>query len=348
MNCLIDYIGLQDCYGSTSLSGMYINQLPGVELQMVDYIADQEQINYVGVWDDVQKRAKERFRNDVISEFGKRYKIKTIFNSIDLEKIIDTTQTTSAAPEYRGFTIELNPENDDYVRTNLQVIYIQTLFLYLPSATNTTIDFYDLDTNQLLLTKSVTGVQGWNTINVFSSFDTKRLFVGYDSSLINSVNKDISKIDDLDFIDNYYVYWDSCGCNNSFIFNGAKASLIDPYTITEGIDSFGLSGIWSIKCQYDNIVCNNLEAFKNAWLYCLGAELMKERIYSNRLNEYTVFDRTRAKELHKLFEAMYRGGVVDEVRYDGELTNIINSINLSPTDCCLECIGAYVQTWNEL
>jgi hypothetical protein len=348
MNCLIDYIGLQDCYGSTSLSGMYINQLPGVELKMIDYIADEEQINYVGVWDDVQKRAKERFRNDVIGEFSKRYRIKTIYSSIDLEKIVDLTTTTAANTQYRGFTIELNPENDDYVKTNLQVIYIQTLFLYLQAPANTTIDFYDLDTNQLLLTKNVTGAAGWNTINVFTSFDTKRLYVGYDATTINSVKKDISKINNLDFIDNEYIYWDGCGCNNAYMFNGAQSSLIDPYTITQGIDSFGLSGIWSVKCQYDNIVCNNLEAFKSAWLYCLGAELMKERIYSSRLNEFTVFDRNRAKELLKLFEVMYRGGVVDEIRYDGELTNTIESINLSSVDCCLECIAPFTTVYNSL
>lgn len=348
MNCLIDYIGLQDCDGATSLSGMYINQLPGVELKMIDYIANEEQVNYSGVWSDVQQRAKERFRNDVISEFGKRYKIKTIYNSIDLEKIVDTTLTTAMAAEYRGFSIELNEANDDYVRTNLQVIHIQTLFLYLQANGNTSIKFYDLDTNQLLLTKTVTGVAGWNTINVFTSFDTKRLFVGYDSTAINSVTKDVSDIDNLDFIDGSYLYWDGCGCNNAYMFNGAKATTASPYSITKGIDSFGLSGIWSIRCQYDNIVCNNLEAFKGAWLYCLGAELMKERIYSSRLNEFTVFDKNKAKDLLKLFEAMYRGGVVDDVNYTGELFNTINSINLSSVDCCLECVAPFTQTWNEL
>jgi hypothetical protein len=83
-------------------------------------------------------------------------------------------------------------------------------------------------------------------------------------------------------------------------------------------------------------------------MYCLASELMKERIYSNRVNEFTVFDRNKAKELHKLFEAMYKGGVVDEIRYDGELPTIVNSISLSQTDCCLDCVAAFTTVYNEL
>jgi hypothetical protein len=348
MNCLIDYIGLQDCEGVTSLSGMYINQLPGVELKMLDKIADESQLNYLGVWDDIQKRAKERFRSDLIAEFGKRYRIKTIFNSVDMEKIVDTTVTTAADTQYRGFTIELNLEGQDYVKTNLQVIYVQTLFLYLPGAGNTSIKFYDLDTGLLLLTKSVTGAQGWNTVNVFTSFDTKRLFVGYDSTAINSVKKDISKIDNLDFADGYAMYWDNCGCDSNYYFKGAYSDIASPTEVTTGIDSFGLSGLWSIRCQYDSIVCNNLEHFKSAWLYLLGAELMKERIYSSRVNEFTVFDRNKAKELLALFETQYKGGVIDGVNYQGELNVAVNALSLSQTDCCLDCVAAYTLTVNGL
>lgn len=77
MDCFIDYIGLSLCAGAYSApaSGIYINSLPGLNIESIDKVADQEQINYLGVWRDVNTNAVQQFRIDVIAEMRKCYQL---------------------------------------------------------------------------------------------------------------------------------------------------------------------------------------------------------------------------------------------------------------------------------
>ena len=77
MTCFVDYIGLSLCAGAyeSPASGIYINSLPGLSMESLDKIADQEQINYLGVWDDVQANALPEFRVDVMAEIRKCYEL---------------------------------------------------------------------------------------------------------------------------------------------------------------------------------------------------------------------------------------------------------------------------------
>jgi len=77
MNCFIDYIGLSFCAGvyESPASGIYINSLPGLSLESIDKVADQEQLNYKGVWDDVQENAIQQFKIDLIAEINKCYSL---------------------------------------------------------------------------------------------------------------------------------------------------------------------------------------------------------------------------------------------------------------------------------
>lgn len=75
LQCFTDFIGLQGCHLGEPASGLFINSLPGITLERVDKIADSEQVTYVGVWNDVQKRALLRFRTSFMAELNKCYQI---------------------------------------------------------------------------------------------------------------------------------------------------------------------------------------------------------------------------------------------------------------------------------
>lgn len=352
MNCLLDYIGIKGCTFATSLSGLYINDLPGVEFQNIEQIANPEQVDYAGVWADVQKLGLRKFKLDVIAEFGNRYKLNEIAQTVNLGKGIDSTSTTAAAVQWRGFTIELNQSTDTLVNSNLQLLSIQTLNLYIPGAIDTTVKIFDLDTGEELFTKSVTGALGWNLVQVNTIFSARRIFCCYDATLIASSLLDISTFDlqgfngqgggcDCGFTDNYLWYFWGRGC--SARVQGAYSSKTSTVTsVTSGTNTFGLSGIFSLKCGYDNVVCWNKEHFATALLYCLGAQLMTERIYASRLNRWTTIDLEKAKRLRKEFELSYKGGRVTEADgsvtiYEGELKKAIYGISLDMSDTCLEC-----------
>jgi len=333
MDCLTDYIGLKGCTSSTPRSGKYVNQLPGIEFQMVDKLADEQQVNYAGVWTDIQTRAQARLHNDVISEFKKRYKIKTLTQSFDISKEIDTSNTTAAAAQYRGYSLEFDPDNE-LVDSNLQVHYLQSLPLYFTSLNATTIVVYDLDTGLLLSSKAVSAPTstGWTTINLDLLITSPRIFVGYDATSLDSYDLDIS------LLRATASNCDSCSDSDCVSdIRGAYATIAAPTTLTYGDSSFGLSGIISTKCSFDGLICNNLETFTTPYWYLLGAELSKERLYSSRLNEFTIFDRNKAKELWQNFEIMYMGGTLEGIVHEGALVQAIDGIYLDENDCCLEC-----------
>ena len=165
--CLEDWIGVTGCSGATSDSGVYINDLPGVELRNIDEIANEEQVNFSGVWSEVQTRALNRFQTDVIAGLSKKYRLRMVTNSVEIGKKIDTTSTTALATQMRGFTLELSyPDDNWYVPSNMQSVYVQRLMLYLPAITTLNIKIYDLDLGTTLYTKALTGVAGWNEWNV--------------------------------------------------------------------------------------------------------------------------------------------------------------------------------------
>jgi hypothetical protein len=103
LSCLIDHIGIRGCDDlPVPASGLYINSLPGISLKMMDQIADEEQVDFLGVWTDVQTRAIKRFRNEINAVFGKRYHLKTMTQSVNIERLIDATTTTRPSSSIQG------------------------------------------------------------------------------------------------------------------------------------------------------------------------------------------------------------------------------------------------------
>lgn len=56
-------------------SGIYISSLPGLNLESIEKVATQEQINYTGVWADVQVNALPDFKVEVMAEIRKCYEL---------------------------------------------------------------------------------------------------------------------------------------------------------------------------------------------------------------------------------------------------------------------------------
>ena len=76
MDCIRGYIGIKGCgTNETPDSGLFINSLPGVNLKIIDKVADNEQKTYAGVWADVETRAIEKFSSDVSAAMNLKYKL---------------------------------------------------------------------------------------------------------------------------------------------------------------------------------------------------------------------------------------------------------------------------------
>lgn len=113
---MTDFIGIKVCSTDpTPESGLYINSLPGISLEMMDKSADQEQITYRGVWDDAQVEAGSSFGIDFFNELLKCFAIQPY---CDYEALICANKTILAVAwkyllgaklmEYRMYTARLN------------------------------------------------------------------------------------------------------------------------------------------------------------------------------------------------------------------------------------------------
>jgi hypothetical protein len=77
MSCLTDYIGIRVCSTDEAPgSGLYINSLPGLSLESIDAIADQDQTTYRGVWADAQDEAYQLFIVDFFNELMNCYRVQ--------------------------------------------------------------------------------------------------------------------------------------------------------------------------------------------------------------------------------------------------------------------------------
>lgn len=328
--CLKGYFTLDGCTSPTlGNSGFYLNRLlEGLEFKMLDYIANEQQSDFNGVWSDVQDRAIEMLSHDINQEFNKRYKLKTIRQSVDNERDIDTTSTTAGSAQQRGFILERNQSGDDYVNSNLTQFYVQTIALYGSNYNGAvTYTIYDLDTGNTLKTGSITSVANtWVNVDIYEYFDARRIFVSYDATNLNSVAMSSTDLENA-------LNCESLGVE----LNGATSDPSTPTVLTEGDDMFGMTAVWNLSCKWDNLVCQNKDNFKMAFAYLLGAEICNERMYTSRLNEYTIFDRDHSAGLKQLYMVKYKGGMLDDIEYDGFLEQSIKGINIDKHDACIEC-----------
>lgn len=333
LSCLDTWIGQSD--DSTSDSGVYINDLPGLELKRFVNLLNEDDTTIDLIWAKIKANALRRFYTDVNAGLAKRYRIKTVSKSIDLGRVIDTSQTTASGTNYQGIVYELNQSGALYTPSNLKMISVQSVKIYLSSAVNTTVKVFDLDTMEQLYTSSVTGVQGWNTVNVNTQFDAYRVFICYDATTVTAVKLDVSGLSE---------------CYNcQGVLKGASSTIADPYTVTKGGNSFGLSVVLSENCSFNKLICNNKVNFTSSLLYCLGIAFIDEVMGSSSLNRTTLSDREQLKELKNDFMLKYTGGETGTDRLmmsvPSELKQAIEGINLMEDDSCLECNSLVSSTY---
>lgn len=308
MNCLVDFIGLKGCGINTPDSAAYINELPGVSLKTIDNIASAEQINFLGVWQDVQTRALRKFTTDTRNYLSKEYKLNTPLETVNIGTGVNITETTPGDNKFRGVYSET------LYGSQLQQTHLQEINIYLlANESNVTFVVKELSNKNIwytLYTKVIDLVAGWNNFYIGENFTAEKLFFGYDCTGIVAPEL---------LLQNNCCGLGCCDMNIS----GATT---DFTTIQKGTNTFGLSLVFGSRCSWEAFICNNKSIFTQSLLLLHGIELMSERIHSQRLNQYTMFGVDKAKELRDELIAQYQT----------EMISVFESISFNQ-DCCIEC-----------
>lgn len=327
MNCLTDYIGLRGCTDSEPLSGLYINDLAGINLKTIDAIADNEQVTYLGVWSAIQKRAQVKLLSAVQKEFNKRYQLKTITQSWQLPKDLNGTEETFATT-YNGLQIDTSCGDEiQFTQSNLMFISVQSFSMYVKSFVGADINLSyritDGYTGEVYLTgtKNIT-TTGWHEVQINQKFFTTRLNVEW-LAPAGTITEQVD-LNDTDGV--------SCACLSN-LYGCDCCAYIWGTDDNEraGSETWGLIVTSTVGCSFEGLICANKNTFDAAYWNLLGLELMIEQVYTDRLNKYTTIRREEAKELRDYYQA----------EFDKYIEQAIDGISMDNFDCCLECNETY-------
>lgn len=324
MECLRDYITVTVCGGTSSTSGLSLDVLELVNLKALSSIADDQQETFNGVMNDIQSRAMLRIKDDLRAEFYKRYRIKNLLKSYNLRR--DNLGDVISSPNTCGIYVSQNNDADNDFHKPFQSIFIQSVSIYAIGESSTTLKIIDLDTSEVIYTKALTLSIGWNVVNVETDLsglyynNPQRVYICYDGTTADVTSKTLTNTIDED---------SGCGLT----IQGAQTAV---KTITDAIELtdltlsqelYGMTAIFSLRCSFDSIVCNNRELFKRAWLYCLGVEFIRELLNTDRLNKYSLLSKQKATESLERFTTDYKESLMQSA--DG--------VQLSQSGCCIEC-----------
>lgn len=308
MECLENYIGLKNCALPEPDSGIYVNILPGINTETIDNIASREQINFAGVWQNVKQRSFLRFKNDIIMKIQERTDFKDIiYQTKKLTTLNPTMTAILAGPQYRG--VYLRIPTSKYTE-----YYIDTLEVYSDAVVTTDFKVFDVNDGKELFTKSVDLIVGLNSISIDEYFNLRygnlELFIGVDCTNFNSIQT---------YQEQYYWYDEDMECvTSASSFHGQRqySLQINPASLDKskmasypniertGI-GVGITIVSQIKCSIDVFICQNRKVLEQAILYLLGAELLKEKMASPRLNVTTVMNLENIEYIRQDFEKTY-------------------------------------------
>jgi hypothetical protein len=318
MFSLFNYIGVKG-YHTNPDSGRFINQLPGISLRNIQRTANSEQVTFLSVWEDVQNRAWTRLTTDLRTKLRAKYHIKS---NRGLMHIVSSTSTENiaAAGKYRGVVIDSGIDNNGFFAYYVTAVR----FTLLQDVASVPVKIYGLHGELLDSFTISNATAGVNVLNVNRSYTTPFLFISVDAAtvalpsttlVIEYVNKSCELLCTL--------LGDLCEPS----VYGAEADKTTPSIVDKTNYSYGITADVMATCDYSSIVGYQKELFIGAWMYLLGAELMMERMFSDRKNELTTVDADQAEALRD----HYTG------EYENALTDVINGIQINEHDACIEC-----------
>lgn len=187
--------------------------------------------------------------------------------------------------------------------------------------TDIEIKFYKDDENGEILYETLAPVEiGKNTIFIDQDFEANKIFIAYDPNLSlikQTENKTYSGF--ISKFSNMECYF-PCFGGTTFITQ---------------VNGGGINAVFDVYCSAEKFVCQNINLFKKTLWWKVGQELVIERRYGNRLNQFTTMTEERAEELTSFFQA----------QYTQSLGNSLKAHNIDEDPFCFECKGSVnVQT----
>lgn len=303
MECLNKVVGIR-CLGDSSSSGLYVEDLEGINVKTAAQIADSR---YQSGLDLIKKKkdfAVKAIVNDIRAHFLPYYRTNTVVDELKIGKYKSTTMTQS--PLQRG--LEVKTRNSNLLKIRVQTIEIRIL-----------------ETNYQGTVKILDGLDVTSYDYETDANGQASLLVDYLSST-NHV-KIVIEDDQITPFDAYIK--EGCNCYSrrseflkaTGVKNGSSAT-----------SSFGLSVQTLAECDNESLICLLSNQLGFPILYKTGIEIVKEWIASDRLNPVTIIDDGTEEFLLDNFEREYKKQLN---LLTTSLSKVLNNID----EICVVCAG---------
>jgi hypothetical protein len=322
MNCFDNLIGIhRNCDETTPSSGLWIQDLEGINLSVANAAIDNETISGIKLIEEKITFAQNAIAATLRNQLANKVRIQSILQNDTVGYYRDNLRVVSAeAGKLKGIRVKV--QKYPYLE-----FFLSRIFLKLKDAVTTNVYVYDLLSNTLLDTIPVTtSARVATAVTVNKAYQTNRqrlhLFICFDSSVsdtyeTNLLSSDCASCYGHEYSNKYISFYGG--------LIGSGEDKIDS-NVRSNSGTNGISLEYTLNCSVEPFICNMGNQLAWPLLHKVGAELMKELLASRRLNSVVVIDKEKNVMLRDKFEAEYMAS----------MSAILDNMKL-PNDVCFKC-----------
>jgi hypothetical protein len=337
MDCLFDFIGLKDCSSTASISGLYINDFPSMQTELLEKISTPEQFGYVGVWESVQRVAYQRLKTDVQAALYKSAmaRLDQVLFQTSKQFVQNWEQIEPLAPseELRGVFVSI--DGSKYLGLNIKQLYVFNAGE--TEVENVTIKIFQTQDGSVVWQNDFTIQTGMNYIPVnqtfYSDFDKVNIMVAVDCTNLTTTQGD--------FVD---FGWNQMDIECAQPFTYLWQNGWDIFPVTAPLD-YGIGKSWSnnssqtgvymdaqLICSVDAFICAQRDYLTYAWGNLLCHQILWTKLGSPRSNYFAQGNREYTERAMATYAESYKE----------TLMVWANQLNLRDEGLCFNCEPATI------
>ena len=317
-DCLSDWIGLRGtCTDESPGSGLYINDLPKIDVGFMENLTNSESETFKDVWEKVELRGLNTFGSECKQLLRQSLDFPVIRSSVQTGIWDSEGTTVKGNTKYYGYRIEAR-------QSKYLALYLTSILFYSDSSVSIPIRVFDLSSGVTLYTNNFAVTEGVNILNINTEFDLSTgegIFIAFLQTLAYEsipVTEGIVPNQGRNFFDINWGMMDSTAIPVEKNFTGAD------------IDNYGMIINYNLLCSMDNYLCQNRGAISTALWYWLGYEFMQEWL-AGWAGKNINFDTLQDPDLIRNWRDGLKGMA------QKELKNVLGSIEPEYDGICFEC-----------
>lgn len=310
-SCLEDFIGVK-CLTTNPKSGLWINDLPGINLRYAADIVDSDGSSGLQFLKEKIDYATKLVVQELNAIALPYFRLNGLVDQIEAGVWKDNSYMNYPAG-YKG--VQIKASRGRLLRIRINEVKLKT------NNPATPITFKIRDGEHEESYTGITDAEGYYEFIPEYLSKTNQVYVLVDTDL-NSLNKSEVK--------------KGCGCSTKTSKFLTAVGWDDTFQKTSNT-TYGLVVDATAECSYDEFACMVISKLSFPILFKAGMEIVKEAVGTDRLNSITLLDTDKANFLLKDFEEQYN-------KHSKILADSIPEMMKRIDDCCIICnMSRYVQ-----